>query len=131
MPDKLHDREIVLSEEEIALRMNNAVRRALSTPPKALKEMVGKTKEPVMEVTLNDGEIAVLMKQDPAKKSAGGWQALLVRLQKKLNRDTGAIVLDAHDLEQIPRAAFDYGKGGFETTLKTIFGRSLGPKLGR
>jgi hypothetical protein len=30
------------TEEEIALRMNAAVRRALSTPPKPLKEMTGK-----------------------------------------------------------------------------------------
>jgi hypothetical protein len=33
-----------LSEEEVTLRMNNAVRRALNTPPKPLKEMIGKSK---------------------------------------------------------------------------------------
>lgn len=31
------------TEDEIALRMNNAVRRALSTPPKSLKERIGKS----------------------------------------------------------------------------------------
>jgi len=36
------DDDPALSEEEIALRMNNAVRRALNTPPKPLKEVVGK-----------------------------------------------------------------------------------------
>ena len=33
-----------LSDEEIALRMNNAVRRALNTPPTPLKKVVGKRK---------------------------------------------------------------------------------------
>jgi hypothetical protein len=33
-----------LSESEIAIRMNNAVRRALNTPPKPLKEMLGQRK---------------------------------------------------------------------------------------
>jgi len=39
---KTHSDEF--SADEIALRMNNAVRRALNTPPKPLKEMVGKGK---------------------------------------------------------------------------------------
>ena len=84
-----------------------------------------------MEIVLNAEEMAALMKQDPSQKSKGGWQSLLVRLQRKLNSETGSINLDDKDLEQIPRAAFDYGKGGWEGTLQTIFGRSLGPNLGR
>ena len=38
------DKDRILSEEEIAIRMNNAVRRALNTPPKPLKEITRKSK---------------------------------------------------------------------------------------
>jgi hypothetical protein len=37
MKDQADDKQF--SEEEIALRMNNAVRRALNTPPKPLKSV--------------------------------------------------------------------------------------------
>jgi hypothetical protein len=42
----VREKECVLefTEEEIALRMNKAVRRALNTPPKPLKEIVGSAK---------------------------------------------------------------------------------------
>jgi hypothetical protein len=40
MSDKRSDEEY--SPEETALRMKNAIRRALNTPPKPHKEMVGK-----------------------------------------------------------------------------------------
>lgn len=35
------------------------------------------------------------------------------------------------DLDDIQRYAFDYEQGGFEGRLLSIFGRVLGPKLGR
>jgi len=53
-------------------------------------------------VRLNQTEIAVLDRQDPATGADGGSQGLLVRLQEKLNRTTGEIRLDA-DLEHIAR----------------------------
>jgi hypothetical protein len=36
-----------LSEEEIARRRDDAIRRALSTPPKSLKEFVGKSERAI------------------------------------------------------------------------------------
>ncbi|RNJ49886.1 aspartyl-tRNA synthetase [Methylocystis hirsuta] len=82
-------------------------------------------------VTLTSGEISVLMKQDPTRKNRGGWQLLIVTLQEKLDAATGSIFLDRKDLERIPRYAFDYKNGGWESYLKAVFGRTLGPKLGR
>jgi hypothetical protein len=37
------DKDEQLSEDEIQRRMDNAIRRALSTPPKPTKQLVGKT----------------------------------------------------------------------------------------
>lgn len=82
-------------------------------------------------VTLNAEEIAELDRQDPNSASEGGFQGLLVRLQRKLNRETGELVLDEKDLQDIPKYAFDYKQGGWQKRLVAIFGRTLGPQLGR
>jgi hypothetical protein len=82
-------------------------------------------------IRLLPGEISVLDRQDPTTENDGGWQQLLVQLQTKVERATGDIVLDADDLERIPRYAFDYGNGGWESRLSAIFSRSLGQSLGR
>ena len=82
-------------------------------------------------VVLNSQEIKVLDRQDPGTQGDGGWQNLLVGLQQKLNRNTGELVLDDADLERIPRYAFDYGNGGWESRLRDIFERHLGARLGR
>lgn len=84
-----------------------------------------------MTVTLTPAEIAELDRQDPSTASDGGFQGLLVRLQGKVNRQTGEITLDARDIADIPRMAFDYKKGGWEDRLVLIFSRTLGPTLGR
>lgn len=55
----------------------------------------------------------------------------MVRLQRRLNRATGELVLEARDLEEIPRYAYDYGNGGWEGRLTEVFTRTLGDSLGR
>ena len=84
-----------------------------------------------MDVVLTPGEIVVLGKQDPATASDGGFQALMVRLQRNVNRTTGRLTLSAEDLRRILQYAFDYNNGGWEDRLKRAFSRALGPKLGR
>jgi hypothetical protein len=82
-------------------------------------------------VTLNQDEIDFLLHQDPSTESDGGFQKLLVTLQYLLDEKSGKIELPDVLLERIPRYAFDYGNGGWESRLKHIFGRTLGPNLGR
>ncbi len=84
-----------------------------------------------MKVTLNTPEIAEIDKQDPSKSSDGGYQGLLVGLQKRIDRTTGELTLTSDDLRRIPMYAFDYGNGGWEDRLTAAFGRTLGAKLGR
>lgn len=84
-----------------------------------------------MNLTLTEAEMAELFKQAASTAGDGGYQSLLVGLQKKITRATGQIILTAGDLEKIPRYAFDYGNGGWEARLIAIFGAHLGPKLGR
>lgn len=84
-----------------------------------------------MNITLNSAEIDVLFRQDPATRRDGGFQGFLVRLRRRTDQTTGALLLTASDLEKIPRYAFDYGNGGWENRLKSIFERHLGSNLGR
>jgi len=93
------------------------------------RERVEQTGDGAVDVTLNRDEIQELLKQAPTTEKDGGWQALVVGLQKRTNKTTGHLTLLAADLEQIRRYAFQYGNGGWETRLVAIFGRHLGPKL--
>jgi len=85
----------------------------------------------MMNIVLNSNEIAVLFQQDPTTAGDGGFQSLLVRLQGNCDQSTGELHLSGNDLEKIARYAFDYGNGGWEDRLTSIFSRTLGPKLGR
>ena len=82
-------------------------------------------------VILNQQEVDALDIQDPATSSDGGYQGFLVSLQRKLNRETGELRLTDEDLLKIPRYAYHYKQGGWQNRLKSIFGRTLGPDLGR
>jgi hypothetical protein len=84
-----------------------------------------------MKVVLTSGEINELMKQDPETASDGGFQSLMVRLQKNVDDTSGDLELSKDDLRRIPMYAFDYKNGGWEDRLKRAFGRTLGPNLGR
>ncbi len=84
-----------------------------------------------MNVTLNSDEIAEIDKQDPSTAKDGGFQSLMVSLQKRINRSTGQLHLTPDDLRRVPMYAFDYRNGGWEDRLKRAFGNSLGPSLGR
>ena len=84
-----------------------------------------------MEVILDQAELEALFRQPQGTEQDGGFQNLLVSLQKKTDRDTGRLDLSPKDLERVRRYAFDYGNGGWESRLLAIFARSLGPRLGR
>lgn len=85
----------------------------------------------IMDVILNAAEIAEIDKQDPATANDGGFQSLMVSLQKRINRTTNELRLTDDDLRRIPMYAFDYKNGGWENRLKATFSRTLGPTLGR
>ena len=84
-----------------------------------------------MILHLNASEMAALFVQPADTEKDGGFQSLLVGMQKRINRSTGQLTLLPDELERIPRYAFDYKNGGWQDRLTSIFARSLGPKLGR
>jgi hypothetical protein len=84
-----------------------------------------------MIVLLTTDEIGELDRQRPSTRSDGGFQGMLVDFAFRVNRRTGRLDLTPRDIERIPRYAFDYRRGGWQKRLQRIFGRSLGPSLGR
>ena len=82
-----------------------------------------------IDITLNTDEIMKLLKQDPITEKDGGWQGLLVGLQKRLNKTTGHLTVTTADIDQIQRYAFHYKRGGWQSHLRNIFGRTLGSEL--
>lgn len=82
-------------------------------------------------VVLNQEEIALLDKQDSSTGGDGGFQSMMVAFKKNLRRPTSELKLSDDDIERIARYAFDMGNGGWQSRLVGIFGRVLGPKLGR
>lgn len=80
-------------------------------------------------ITLNPAELEILFRQDPATKDDGGWQRLLITLQELADPATGEIEIPPRILERIRRYAFEYGNGGWESRLTSVFGRTLGPTL--
>lgn len=82
-----------------------------------------------MDLVLNVQEMEAPSRQAPETGANGGWQSLLVGIQQRCDRPTGRLQLRQEDLQRIPRYAFDYGNGGWEKRLTTIFHRHLGPNL--
>jgi hypothetical protein len=82
-------------------------------------------------VVLDADEIAELRRQAPETASDGGFQRFLVRLQSQMNYSTQELKLNDQDLADIPRFAFDYKQGGWQSRLMAIFARTLGPRLGK
>ena len=88
------------------------------------------TIEASMKITLNEPEALALLQQDQGTRGQGGFQNLMLNLQDRLNKSTSELPLTEADIEQIGRYAFEYGNGGWESRLKAIFERHLGPNLG-
>ena len=84
-----------------------------------------------MHIVLTAEEARELQRQEPESADDGGYQSLLVKMQNQLDQDTNRLELDDQDLERIPRYAYCYGQGGWESRLRKIFQRTLGPGLDR
>ena len=85
----------------------------------------------VMIITVTEDERAALFVEPEATKHRGGFQAFLVGLQSRVEPETNRLELTITDRERIARYAHDYRSGGWQGRLRKIFGRTLGPNLGR
>ena len=84
---------------------------------------------PAVVLPLDAAEYELVCRQDPATKTDGGYQSLLVTLQTITEEGTMRMTLPVHLIPRIRKYAFDYGNGGWEDRLTGIFSRHLGPGL--
>ena len=63
------------------------------------------------------------MRHDPAAEHRGGFQRLLIGMQYKVNRVTRELALSEHEMGMILRHGRESHRGGWQTSIKRIFGR--------
>ena len=80
----------------------------------------------MISIQLNSMELTILRKPIVGQ---GGFQSMMNNLRARADQSTGNIEISDDDLERIQRYAFQYGGGGFEARLRSIFERTLGPNL--
>ncbi len=75
------------------------------------------------QVTLSPQELKELLKFDPASEKRGGFQRVLIGMQFRVNRKTRELQLLPHDIEVIIKHGRNPRKGGWQSSIKKIFGR--------
>jgi hypothetical protein len=73
-------------------------------------------------IILSTAEFTELMKHDPTTKTRGGFQQLLIGMQCRVNRITHELELSDHEMDMILRHGRNPGKGGWQSSIKRIFG---------
>lgn len=74
-------------------------------------------------VKLSRGEFNELMKHDPSSEYRGGFQRLLIGLQYRANHQTREVTLSDSEMDKIVRHCRTAHKGGWQASIKKIFGR--------
>jgi len=82
-------------------------------------------------VFLSEREVEALDRPVRDVELDDGWRDLLARLQERVVRSTGLLHLDDRDLGEIPHYASDGSAPERAKRLLAVFGRVLGPTLGR
>ena len=74
-------------------------------------------------VKLSQSEFMELMKFDPASEKKGGFQRVLIGMQYRINRTTRELELSPRDVDVILKHGRQPKKGGWQASIKKIFGR--------
>jgi hypothetical protein len=74
-------------------------------------------------VKLSKEEYEELMRYDPMTRNQGGFQRFLISLQFRINRTSRELELSDSDMEAILRHGNQPKKGGWQRSIRKIFGR--------
>jgi len=74
-------------------------------------------------IKLSRLELGELMKHDPASEFKGGFQRLLIGIQYRVNKQTGEVTLFDPEMDAIIRHCRNASKGGWQGSIKKIFGK--------
>ena len=76
-----------------------------------------------LRVKLSQSEFMELMKFDPASEKKGGFQRVLIGMQYRINRKTRELELSPSNVDVILKHGRRPKKGGWQASIKKIFGR--------
>ncbi len=71
-------------------------------------------------IQLSEADVVALNQQDPSTAGDGGFQGLLVKLQKQIDPETNELQLDDDDVRRIRRCREQYGDGGWQRRLPRV-----------
>ena len=74
-------------------------------------------------VKLSKSEVMELMKFDPASEKKGGFQRVLIGMQYRINHTTRKLELLPHDVDVILKYGRQPKKGGWQASIRKIFGQ--------
>jgi hypothetical protein len=72
---------------------------------------------------LSREELDELLRHDPSSQDRGGFQRFLIGLQSRVNRVTGEMNLSEPEMALILRHGRNPRRGGWQTSIRRIFGR--------
>lgn len=74
-------------------------------------------------VKLSKEELKELLRHDPSTEKRGGFQRFLIGLQSRVNRISGELYLSETEMNTILRHGRTPQKGGWQASIRQIFGR--------
>ena len=75
----------------------------------------------MLQIQLQQSATKKLLAQDPATEKKGGFQKLIVSLQRQVNMETGLLQVTDSQLEKVKRYRKKYGQGGWQNILDPIW----------
>lgn len=74
----------------------------------------------MLQIQLSQKAIKKLLTQDPRTESKGGFQKLIIGMQRQLDSATGVLQVTDSQVEKIERYRKQYGRGGWQDILAEV-----------
>jgi hypothetical protein len=81
----------------------------------------------VLQIKLSENAVRRLLAQDPRTESKGGFQKLLIGMQRQLDSQTGMLRVSSSQVEKIERYRKQYGRGGWQDILDEVLKLARNP----
>jgi len=74
----------------------------------------------VLQIKLSEKAVRKLLAQDPRTEGKGGFQKLIIGMQRQLDSQTGLLRVSNSQVEKIERYRKAYGRGGWQDILEEV-----------
>jgi hypothetical protein len=74
----------------------------------------------MLQIQLSQKAIKRILAQDPRTENKGGFQKLVISMQRQLDRQSGVLRVSDSQVEKIERYRRAYGRGGWQDILDEV-----------